>query len=84
MKQQWQIFRDSVLFSSTSNASIFYIFDSPSVLDRLNALLEPNGVLSINERGVIDGHIPTIKPHPDFRPHTRHGPPTRGDLTGHA
>ncbi|WAR08077.1 MDN1-like protein [Mya arenaria] len=42
-------------------------FCSASVLDRLNALLEPHGVLSINERGVIDGEIPTIKPHPDFR-----------------
>ncbi|ESO90033.1 hypothetical protein LOTGIDRAFT_176831, partial [Lottia gigantea] len=38
-----------------------------SVLDRLNALLEPGGVLSVNERGVIDGQIPTIKPHPNFR-----------------
>ncbi|XP_053396218.1 midasin-like isoform X2 [Mercenaria mercenaria] len=42
-------------------------FCSASVLDRLNALLEPHGVLSINERGVIDGEIPTIKPHPNFR-----------------
>ncbi|XP_078617566.1 midasin-like [Branchiostoma floridae x Branchiostoma japonicum] len=42
-------------------------FCSPSVLDRLNALLEPGGVLSISERGVIDGQVPIIKPHPDFR-----------------
>ncbi|ESP03977.1 hypothetical protein LOTGIDRAFT_156579 [Lottia gigantea] len=42
-------------------------FCSASVLDRLNALLEPGGVLSVNERGVIDGQIPTIKPHPNFR-----------------
>ncbi|CAB3997411.1 PREDICTED: uncharacterized protein LOC107342904 [Paramuricea clavata] len=42
-------------------------FCSPSVLDRLNGLLEPGGVLSINERGVIDGEIPVVKPHPDFR-----------------
>ncbi|XP_033116850.1 midasin-like [Anneissia japonica] len=40
---------------------------SPSVLDRLNGLLEPNGVLSISERGVIDGMVPTITPHPTFR-----------------
>jgi midasin (ATPase involved in ribosome maturation) len=40
---------------------------SASVLDRLNALLEPNGCLVVSERGVIDGTIPTIKPHPDFR-----------------
>ncbi|XP_041350636.1 midasin-like [Gigantopelta aegis] len=42
-------------------------FCSASVLDRLNALLEPNGVLSINERGVMDGEIITIKAHPNFR-----------------
>uniref|UniRef100_M4AJ01 Midasin n=1 Tax=Xiphophorus maculatus TaxID=8083 RepID=M4AJ01_XIPMA len=37
-----------------------------SVLDRLNALLEPNGSLTINERGVIDGKTPRITPHPNF------------------
>lgn len=40
---------------------------SPSVLDRLNALLEPGGSLTINERGVIDGATPSITPHPNFR-----------------
>ncbi|MEQ2177454.1 hypothetical protein GOODEAATRI_003700 [Goodea atripinnis] len=35
--------------------------------DRLNALLEPNGSLAINERGVIDGKTPRITPHPNFR-----------------
>ena len=50
---------------------IYSLFDffSPSVLDRLNALLEPGGVLTIDERGVIDGKIPSIKPHPNFRFH---------------
>nr|XP_015209182.1 PREDICTED: midasin [Lepisosteus oculatus] len=42
-------------------------FCSPSVLDRLNALLEPGGALSVGERGVIDGTTPTITPHPNFR-----------------
>lgn len=42
-------------------------FCSPSVLDRLNALLEPGGSLTINERGVIDGTTPRITPHPNFR-----------------
>ncbi|XP_061563343.1 midasin [Cololabis saira] len=42
-------------------------FCSASVLDRLNALLEPNGSLTINERGVIDGKTPQITPHPNFR-----------------
>ncbi|KAM3931945.1 midasin [Leptodactylus fuscus] len=42
-------------------------FCSSSVLDRLNALLEPEGVLTVSERGVIDGTTPTITPHPNFR-----------------
>lgn len=48
-------------------STIALICFSPSVLDRLNALLEPGGVLTIDERGVIDGQIPSIKPHPNFR-----------------
>ncbi|XP_041985023.1 midasin [Aricia agestis] len=36
---------------------------SAAVLDRLNGLLEPNGVLSIPERGETS----EIKPHPNFR-----------------
>lgn len=41
---------------------------SPAVLDRLNALLEPNGELIIGERGVTaDGKMVVIKPHKDFR-----------------
>lgn len=37
-------------------------------MDRLNALLEPNGELIIGERGVnADGQIVTVKPHKDFR-----------------
>ncbi|XP_041660686.1 midasin isoform X2 [Cheilinus undulatus] len=42
-------------------------FCNASVLDRLNALLEPGGSLTINERGVIDGKTPKIIPHPNFR-----------------
>ncbi|XP_034939027.1 midasin [Chelonus insularis] len=41
---------------------------SPAVLDRLNGLLEPGGVLTVGERGVDnDGRIHTIKPHQNFR-----------------
>ncbi|KAL9603891.1 MAG: hypothetical protein Q9219_000829 [cf. Caloplaca sp. 3 TL-2023] len=40
---------------------------SPSVLDRLNSLLEPNGVLHINEHRSEDGSARVVKPHPDFR-----------------
>ncbi|GLH08476.1 Dynein heavy chain, cytoplasmic [Gryllus bimaculatus] len=41
---------------------------SPAVLDRLNALLEPGGVLTVGERGVgADGELVTVSPHPAFR-----------------
>jgi len=40
---------------------------SPSVLDRLNSLCEPSGVLTLNERGLVDGITPVIVPHPNFR-----------------
>ena len=42
-------------------------FCPSSVLDRLNSLFEPNGSLSINERGSVNGKVQTIKPHPGFR-----------------
>ncbi|PVD28815.1 hypothetical protein C0Q70_11410 [Pomacea canaliculata] len=62
---------DSVLVKALQSGAWLLIdnvnFCSPSVLDRLNALLEPGGVLTINERGATDGSIPTIKPHPHFR-----------------
>ncbi|VDB91850.1 unnamed protein product [Peniophora sp. CBMAI 1063] len=40
---------------------------NPSVLDRLNALCEPGGVLTLNEQGIVDGAVPVIVPHPNFR-----------------
>lgn len=37
-------------------------------MDRLNALLEPDGELVIGERGVdLNGKMFTVKPHKDFR-----------------
>ena len=38
-----------------------------SILDRMNALLEPNGFLSINEHCHSDGSAHVVKPHPNFR-----------------
>ncbi|KAG0241019.1 AAA ATPase midasin [Mortierella sp. GBA43] len=40
---------------------------NPSVLDRLNSLMEPNGTLMVNERGLVDGEVRIIRPHPNFR-----------------
>ncbi|KAI9030531.1 P-loop containing nucleoside triphosphate hydrolase protein [Hyaloraphidium curvatum] len=40
---------------------------SPSVLDRLNSLLEPGGSLILNECGTVDGAVRSVAPHPNFR-----------------
>lgn len=40
---------------------------NPSVLDRLNSLLEPNGFVSINEHRNPDGSAEIVKPHRNFR-----------------
>ncbi len=40
---------------------------SPSVLDRLNSLLEPNGFLSVNENRSSTGSARTVQPNPSFR-----------------
>ncbi|EGG20931.1 type A von Willebrand factor domain-containing protein [Cavenderia fasciculata] len=42
-------------------------FCNPTVLDRLNPLLEQGGVLVLNERGMVDGAVKVVKPHPNFR-----------------
>ncbi|VDM21800.1 unnamed protein product [Hydatigera taeniaeformis] len=44
------------------------LYSFPSVLDRLNSLLEPGGDLLISERGLdANGDLVRLKPHPDFR-----------------
>jgi midasin len=40
---------------------------NPTVLDRLNPLLEPNGSLYLNECGTESGGPRVITPHPGFR-----------------
>lgn len=58
---------DSLLVRSLVNGSWLLLdnvnLTSAAVLDRLNGLLEANGVLSIPERGGLSD----IKPHPNFR-----------------
>jgi hypothetical protein len=69
MKFEWL---DSSLVKSIENGDWVLIdnanFCSPSVLDRLNPLLEKNGLLQINEKGVrADGQLVAIKQNPNFR-----------------
>ncbi|GES99488.1 midasin [Rhizophagus clarus] len=62
---------DGVLINALQNGHWLLIDNAnlcnPSVLDRLNSLIEPNGVLMINERGLIDGDVKVIQPHKNFR-----------------
>ena len=62
---------DSILIEAMTNGHWLVLDNanlcSSSVLDRLNALLEPNGVLTINEHRSADGSPTTIVPHEKFR-----------------
>ena len=40
---------------------------NPSILDRLNSLLEPNGFLNVNEHRAADGTTHNLEPHENFR-----------------
>ena len=39
----------------------------PAVLDRLNSLTETHGTLTLSERGLVDGEVQVLQPHPNFR-----------------
>ncbi|GFS38673.1 midasin [Nephila pilipes] len=62
---------DSILITAVTQGHWLLIDDanfcSPSVLDRLNALLEQNGALVVSEQGVVGGKLRTVTPHPKFR-----------------
>ena len=62
---------ESLLIKAMRKGS-WLLFDNanycnPSVLDRLNGLLETNGVLEVGEQGCAGGVVPKVVPHPDFR-----------------
>jgi hypothetical protein len=54
---------------------------SPSVLDRLNSLFENDGFLVINERGLVDGQVKLLRPHPDFRLFMTVDPAAGGEIS---
>ena len=67
-KFQWY---DGILVDALTHGS-WIIFDNanlcnPSVLDRLNSLLEPEGSLILHEFTNARGEPRQIKPHPKFR-----------------
>jgi len=53
---------------------------NPSVLDRLNTLAEIGSHLALTERGLVDGTVQLINPHPHFRLIMAMDP-TRGELS---
>ncbi|CAK9810770.1 MDN1 [Anthophora quadrimaculata] len=63
---------DSVLVKCLQNGTWLLLDQvnlcSPAILDRLNGLLEPNGALTIGEKGVDQGgNVFTVKAHKNFR-----------------
>eukprot|EP01018_Ginkgo_biloba_P038909 Gb_21123 [translate_table: standard] len=40
---------------------------NPTVLDRLNSLLEPSGCIAVSERGLVNGEPMVVYAHPKFR-----------------
>ncbi len=62
---------DGVLIDALESGASLLVdnvnFCNPAVLDRLNPLLEPHGVLLVNERGLVDGEVKVVRPHRDFR-----------------
>ncbi|CAG8469891.1 6305_t:CDS:10 [Ambispora leptoticha] len=64
---------DGVLINALENGHWLLIDNAnlcnPSVLDRLNPVIEPNGFLLLNERGQVDdnGNLKIIRPHKNFR-----------------
>ncbi|XP_066248350.1 midasin [Euwallacea similis] len=63
---------DSVLVKCLQEGSWLVVDNvnlcSAAVLDRLNGLLEPNGVLTVSEKGVDNnGKMFVVQPHKDFR-----------------
>lgn len=67
-KFQWY---DGILVEAVTEGA-WIILDNanlcnPSVLDRLNSLLEPNGFLVLHESTNLNGEPRLLKPHPNFR-----------------
>lgn len=62
---------DSILISAMKSGDWILVDNvnlcSSSVLDRLNPLLEPNGCLLLNERGMVDGQTPKVRYKSIFR-----------------
>ncbi|XP_017978548.1 PREDICTED: midasin [Theobroma cacao] len=40
---------------------------NPTVLDRINSLVEPDGTITVNECGIVDGKPVVLHPHSNFR-----------------
>ena len=62
---------DGILLRSLERGDWVVLHNSnlcnPSVLDRLNPLLEPGGELLVNENGIMNGQPRIVRPHPNFR-----------------
>ncbi|KAK5030524.1 AAA ATPase midasin [Exophiala sideris] len=65
------VWNDGILVDAIESGSWLVLDNAnlcnPSVLDRLNSLLEPNGVLTLSEHHSACSGSRVIKPHPNFR-----------------
>ena len=65
------VWRDSILVEAMEHGHCAILdnanFASGAVLDRLNSVVEPNGVLVLNEQGLVGGRLRIVRPHPNFR-----------------
>ncbi|EXJ89149.1 hypothetical protein A1O3_02213 [Capronia epimyces CBS 606.96] len=65
------VWNDGILIDALERGSWLVLDNAnlcnPSVLDRLNSLLEPDGFLAVSEQHNAGSDTRLIKPHPDFR-----------------
>lgn len=65
------VWNDGILVDALESGSWLVLDNAnlcnPSVLDRLNSLLEPDGCLIISEQHSAGGEVRVVRPHPDFR-----------------
>ncbi|KAI3637359.1 hypothetical protein MIR68_004008 [Amoeboaphelidium protococcarum] len=65
------VWRDGPLVQAMQNGHWLYLNNAnicnPSVLDRLNSVMEEDGCLVVSEQGIVNGGVRCIQRHPQFR-----------------
>ncbi|KAI3630227.1 hypothetical protein MIR68_011662 [Amoeboaphelidium protococcarum] len=65
------VWRDGPLVQAMQNGHWLYLNNAnicnPSVLDRLNSVMEEDGCLVVSEQGIVNGGVRCVQRHPQFR-----------------